>query len=207
MSRKRSIHLPVVIGLAALSLPLTQTWAADLLERAVVRKALTLEQFHTKHLPMITRALASTQEAANMNHKDEALAELQKIEDMMAILNKALSQKVKPTFSNRVCPIMESKIYPADVPAGLSREFDSEKVAFCCTGCPSQWDTLSDVTKRSKLIIAKRPASHRTVYTSVRRTARQKMMANMKRHRRHMNAKKTKPTQQQKQQQKHQHQH
>lgn len=52
---------------------------------------------------------------------------------------------------NSNCPIMGSKIDPDNVPEKLTREFEGEKIGFCCAGCPKQWDNLSDQEKRAKL--------------------------------------------------------
>jgi hypothetical protein len=41
------------------------------------------------------------------------------------------------------------------VPAKLTRTFDGEKIAFCCGGCPSRWDALSEEQKTAKLKAAK----------------------------------------------------
>ncbi|MCY2930375.1 MAG: hypothetical protein NTV86_12915 [Planctomycetota bacterium] len=52
---------------------------------------------------------------------------------------------------NDRCPIMGGKIDPAAVPANLTREFNGEKVGFCCGGCPAAWDKLPDAQKEAKL--------------------------------------------------------
>jgi len=154
MTTRRYILLGVVIGLVALAIPLTQALAAEHVHMASGKKAMTLEQLHAKHLPMINQAVASVRKAVNMGHKEHALMELKKVENMMAILDKTLSQHVKPAFANTVCPIMGSKI-STKVPASLVREFKGQKVAFCCAGCPDQWDKLSNTQKQSKLMKAK----------------------------------------------------
>ena len=59
------------------------------------------------------------------------------------------------TYANAVCPMMGSKIDPANVPASLTREFKDRKVAFCCAGCPVAWDRLSDEQKQAKLDAAR----------------------------------------------------
>ena len=62
---------------------------------------------------------------------------------------------VKPVteaqYVNTRCPIMHSPIEPQKVTADLTRQFEGQTVAFCCAGCPSQWDKLSAVEKRAKL--------------------------------------------------------
>lgn len=151
MTTRRYIQLSVIIGLVALAIPLTQALAAEHMHMASDKKAMTLEQLHAKHLPMINQALASARKAVSMGHKEHALMELKKVEDMIAILNKTLSQHVKPAFANAACPIMGSKINPFKLPASLVREFNGQKVGFCCAGCPEQWDKLSKTQKQAKL--------------------------------------------------------
>ena len=57
-----------------------------------------------------------------------------------------------PTFVNVYCPIMtDNKIDPAKVTDDLVRDYRDGKVAFCCGGCPSKWDPLSDAGKTAKL--------------------------------------------------------
>ncbi|MBI5722396.1 MAG: hypothetical protein HZA50_00400 [Planctomycetes bacterium] len=62
----------------------------------------------------------------------------------------------QPAVVNTRCPIMSSsKIDPAKVPANLTREFKGQKVGFCCGGCPSAWDKLTDAEKETKLNASK----------------------------------------------------
>ena len=49
------------------------------------------------------------------------------------------------------CPIMGSALDLPNVPDNLTREYKGEKVAFCCGGCPSAWDALTDEQKDAKL--------------------------------------------------------
>ena len=58
-------------------------------------------------------------------------------------------------FINTHCPIMGSPIDPAKVPTSLTRDYKGQKVAFCCGGCPGQWDKLTDEEKAAKLREAK----------------------------------------------------
>jgi pectinesterase len=70
------------------------------------------------------------------------------------------TQPVKPTAAavkpgwkvvNNVCPIMGTKIDPAKVPDSLIRDYKGQKVGFCCSDCPKDWDSLSDAQKDAKL--------------------------------------------------------
>ncbi len=60
------------------------------------------------------------------------------------------------TYANTKCPIMLAKIIdPGKVTADLVKDFNGEKVAFCCAGCPAKWDELSDEDKATKLAASK----------------------------------------------------
>ena len=59
---------------------------------------------------------------------------------------------------NATCPMMGNKLDQANVPAGLTREFQGKKVGFCCGGCPVAWDKLTDARKSDKLAAAMAPA-------------------------------------------------
>jgi hypothetical protein len=54
-------------------------------------------------------------------------------------------------FVNVRCPIMGTPIDPAAVPSELVRVYKGQKVAFCCGGCPAEWDKLTDAEKDAKL--------------------------------------------------------
>lgn len=47
---------------------------------------------------------------------------------------------------NERCPIMGGA-----VKASLTRVYKGQTVAFCCGGCPAQWDKLSDADKEARL--------------------------------------------------------
>lgn len=52
---------------------------------------------------------------------------------------------------NVTCPITGNKIDPAQVPDSLVRHYKGQKVGFCCSSCPADWDKLSDAEKDAKL--------------------------------------------------------
>ena len=54
-------------------------------------------------------------------------------------------------YVNTRCPIMGGVINPARVTDDLTREYKGQKVAFCCGGCPAEWDKLSPAEKDAKL--------------------------------------------------------
>jgi hypothetical protein len=59
--------------------------------------------------------------------------------------------QAKSKFINTRCPIMGTPINPDKVPENLTRVFKGQKVAFCCGGCPDEWDKLTDKEKEAKL--------------------------------------------------------
>ncbi len=65
----------------------------------------------------------------------------------------------EPKVVNTVCPIMGRKVDPYNVPDDLIREFEGQKIGFCCPSCPPAWDKLSDQAKKEKLaaVMAKPP--------------------------------------------------
>ena len=54
-------------------------------------------------------------------------------------------------FANVRCPIMNTPLDVAKVPASLTRSYKGKNVAFCCAACPTAWDKLSDTDKDAKL--------------------------------------------------------
>jgi hypothetical protein len=60
-----------------------------------------------------------------------------------------------PTESDKIvnayCPITGNKLDPDKVPADLTREWNGQKIGFCCPNCPPAWDKLSDKEKQEKL--------------------------------------------------------
>ena len=56
-----------------------------------------------------------------------------------------------PKVVNVICPIMGTKIDPTNVPNSLIREYKGQRVGFCCSLCPPEWDKLTDAEKDAKL--------------------------------------------------------
>ena len=68
------------------------------------------------------------------------------------VAEKPVAKKPVPEIIvNARCPIMGSTLDRENVPANLSRMFKGQKIGFCCGGCPSAWDKLSDAEKAAKL--------------------------------------------------------
>lgn len=77
----------------------------------------------------------------------------------MATASDSPATKPASPYVNVKCPIMKGDIDPAKVTDATTREFNGQKVAFCCGGCPAQWDKLSDKEKQAKLDAVKTPAT------------------------------------------------
>lgn len=79
--------------------------------------------------------------------------------DGLSTAQKEAKLKQHQTLSliNSACPIMGSPINAQKVTPNLVREYKGQKVAFCCPGCPAQWDKLSDSKKQAKLAKVKAP--------------------------------------------------
>ena len=52
------------------------------------------------------------------------------------------------------------EIYDSMFGSNLVRDYEGQKVAFCCAGCPAAWDQLSDADKQAKLKKASRETQH-----------------------------------------------
>ncbi|NQV33864.1 MAG: hypothetical protein HQ515_14315 [Phycisphaeraceae bacterium] len=161
MTTKQYIHLSVVVALVALALPLAQGWAAIARPKGA---PVTLEQLHVEQLPLIVQALKASHTAVEMGQKARALAELNRAQDLVTVVQRTVALKVKPRYANTVCPIMGSKIDAAHVPNRLVRKFNGQKIAFCCAGCPDQWVKLSTAQKEVKLAKAKSPPTRQHVH-------------------------------------------
>jgi hypothetical protein len=77
----------------------------------------------------------------------------------MAMATDSPATKPASPYVNVKCPIMKGDIDPAKVTDATTRVFNGQKVAFCCAGCPAQWDKLSDKEKQAKLDAVKTPTT------------------------------------------------
>jgi hypothetical protein len=112
---------------------------------------LSLEKIHADRLPMALQSIDKASRAVESGDKRTALAELKKARETLVAVQTALATYVKPKFVNDRCPILGSPIDPDKVPANLIRDYKGQKVAFCCAGCPAEWDKLTDAQKQAKL--------------------------------------------------------
>jgi hypothetical protein len=126
---------------------------------------LSLEDIHSKHVPMVVTSIDKAKQSLESGDRSTVLAELNKARQMLLAIDESLATYVKPKFANDLCPIMGTRINPDKVPENLIRDYKGQKIAFCCAGCPEQWDRLSDSQKQAKLAKVRPqpsriPASH-----------------------------------------------
>lgn len=116
----------------------------------------TLEEVYSKDFPMAVLSIGEAVKAIESGDKRTELIELSKALDKLVTVHKALGVYIKPEYANNLrCPVMGSPIQPDNVDENLTREYNGRRVAFCCPGCPAQWDNLTDNQKQAKLPGAK----------------------------------------------------
>ncbi len=122
------------------------------LEKKPVRvETLSLDMIRSRELPIAILSIDKAAKAVESGDNKTALAELNKAQKMLIAIYGALGKHVKPQFANNRCPIMGSPINPNRISKNLIRDYKGQKVAFCCAGCPSAWDKLTDAQKQAKL--------------------------------------------------------
>ncbi|MDD5134802.1 MAG: hypothetical protein PHP01_05270 [Phycisphaerae bacterium] len=163
MSKARLVAIVSVIGMAAIAvmtIPIAKASSCGMnhkqkpemdMKNPIKAETLSLEKIHSEHLPMISQSIDKTIEAIEAGNKETALAELHKAQEILALVKDGIGKHVKPKFANIRCPIMGSPINPDKVAENLIRDYNGEKIAFCCGGCPGQWDKLTDSEKDAKL--------------------------------------------------------
>ncbi len=102
------------------------------------------------HLHKAMAKLDDAEDAIKNGKTKNAHKAIQEARKMIA----SVYQTVRPAVANEKCPIMGRKVKTDAVPANLYRTFKGKGVAFCCGGCPSAWDKLSDDKKVEKLASA-----------------------------------------------------
>jgi len=115
----------------------------------------SIEQIYSRDLPLVIQSIGQAVKAIESGDKQTELAELTKAVTMLATIHEALGKHVKPQLANSRCPIMGSAIKPDSIAANLTRDYNNQKVGFCCGQCPSAWDKLTDAEKQAKLSAVK----------------------------------------------------
>lgn len=166
MNKIRLATVVIVIGAAAIAATILPRALAEAkggtdrhgqmgrmdMKHPMMAETLSLEKIHSGQLPMVMLSIDKATNAIESGDKKTALAELDKAQKTLIAIYGALGTHVKPQFANNRCPIMGSPINTKRVTKSLTRDYKGQKVAFCCGGCPSVWDKLTDVEKESKLV-------------------------------------------------------
>lgn len=118
---------------------------------------------HQEQAALVDRASQSVDaalQALQNDNREQAVQQLQAAKEALASHQEHMKQAGnmmrqaalrQAGVVNDRCPIMGSPIQPQNVQASLTREFNGQKVAFCCGGCPAQWDRLSEQERQAKL--------------------------------------------------------
>lgn len=113
--------------------------------------ATSLAAINSQQLPAIQDAVARATQHIQAGQYQAALAQLEQAQNLLKSTQAAMGQHVKPAFVNDRCPIMGAPIEAARVTPDLVREYEDQKVAFCCAGCPAAWDKLSEADRQVRL--------------------------------------------------------
>ena len=165
MNKRRLATVIIVIGVAAIAATILPRALAPAkagaehhgqmggmdMKHPMTAETLSLEKIHSRHLPMVMLSIDKAAKAVESGDTKTALAELHKAQKMLRAIYGAIGTHVKPQFVNNRCPIMGSPINTNMVAKNLTRDYKGQKVAFCCDGCPSAWDKLTDAEKNTKL--------------------------------------------------------
>lgn len=128
------------------------TGVSSLPNGTVGSQTLSFQEIYSRDFPMAIVSLGEVLKAIKSGDRETELDELGKAIDKLITVYNALGTQMKPQFANSLsCPIMGSPIDMNTVDESLTREYGGRKVAFCCAGCPSAWDQLSDPQKQAKV--------------------------------------------------------
>ncbi|MFH1717690.1 MAG: hypothetical protein ABIF19_10090 [Planctomycetota bacterium] len=115
----------------------------------------SIEEIYSLRLPQAILTIGDAVKAIESGDKNTELAELSKAVNMLVEIREALGKHIRPQLANSRCPIMGSAINAGTIAANLTRDYNGQKVGFCCGGCPTTWDNLADAQKQAKLSAAK----------------------------------------------------
>lgn len=163
MSKAKLVAIVSVIGIAAIAvmtIPMAHASSCHSdheqkpkmdMKKHIEAEPLSLENIHSVRIPVISQSIDEAIKAIEADNKETALTELHKAHEMLALVKDGIGKYVKPRFANIRCPIMGSPVNPDKVDGNLIRDYKGEKLAFCCGGCPGQWDKLTDAEKDARL--------------------------------------------------------
>jgi hypothetical protein len=109
-------------------------------------------------LAEVSAAIDAAKKAIASGDSKTALAELDKAKALLASATAPASVATTGTAPakavvkvvNTKCPIMGGAVDPNKLSDALIRDFNGQKIGFCCGGCPGQWDKLSDADRQAK---------------------------------------------------------
>lgn len=110
-----------------------------------------MHKMHMKKLTHAIKAIDNAVKEVQAGNKDKALIELAEAKKLVLACHKAMSKVGKGKIVNTRCPIMGTKLDLSKVTKSLTRIYNGKKIGFCCAGCPSAWDKLSDQQKHKKM--------------------------------------------------------
>jgi len=102
----------------------------------------------------LEQAMKALDAAAAALEKDDAKGALAHVQAARKLLAACVEHaKAGPAAAavNVRCPIMGKAIDPDKVPDDLTRTYHGHKVGFCCAGCLTEWDKLTDEQRHEKL--------------------------------------------------------
>ena len=110
-----------------------------------------MHEMHMKKLSQAMKAIDKAVKQVEAGNKEKALVELAEAKKLVLACHKAMTEMHKGKIVNAQCPIMGTKLDPKKVTASLTRTYNGKKIGFCCAGCTSAWDKLTDQQKKEKL--------------------------------------------------------
>ena len=120
--------------------------------RLGVSETLSLDEIYSRDFPEAILSIAEAVKAIQSGDRQTELTELSKALEKLITVHKAMESQVKLQYANSLhCPIMGSSIFINMVDINLTRDYKGQKIAFCCPGCPAEWDKLTEAQKQAKL--------------------------------------------------------
>jgi hypothetical protein len=129
-----------------------KTGVTNIERKPVASKTLSFEEIYSKDLPIAISSIGEAVKAIKSGDRQTELAELNIALDKLITVYKALGTQEKLQYANSLhCPIMGSAIDINKVDKDLIRDYKGRKIAFCCAGCPSAWDKLTEEQKQKNV--------------------------------------------------------
>lgn len=111
----------------------------------------SLASVHLTQLPAVLQSLKAAEKAIQSNDKDTALSALKDAKKQLWAVKKITGKHLQPLILNSPCPLSGDEINVAKLTSESVRSYQGQFVAFCCADCSSEWDTLNDAKRKSKL--------------------------------------------------------